>query len=86
MDSERVKAILCGTPAPRPEIQENIMVPKAISEWKARGVSRAEQVQTENRGRFLDAFARGLAVTGFTVDADGNGIFELSRYQPSGVL
>jgi predicted GNAT superfamily acetyltransferase len=86
MTSERVKAILSGSPATPQEFQETIVVPKAISEWKATGVSRAGEVQAENRQRFLDAFARGLAVTGFHLDAEGNGTFELTRYQPSGVL
>ena len=34
-------------------------------------------VQEENRRKFQQAFARGLAVLGFTRDAQGNGIFEL---------
>ncbi len=81
MDSERVKAILSGFPNARPEIQETIVVPKAVSEWKATGVSRAMSVQAENRRRFLDAFARGLAVVGFRVDDEGNGSFELAPLQ-----
>lgn len=81
MDSDRVKAILSGFPNARPEIQETIVVPKAVSEWKATGVSRAMAVQAENRHRFLDAFARGLAVVGFRVDDEGNGSFELAPLQ-----
>jgi len=89
MDSERVKAVLNGSPIAPPEIQETIVVPKAVSQWKAAaadGVSRALEVQTENRRRFLDAFARGLAVAGFHVDAEGNGTFELARLEQLGVL
>ena len=88
MDSERVKAILNGSPTARPEIQETIVVPKAVSQWKAsaEGVSRAMAVQAANRDRFLDAFARGLAVVGFQVDAQGNGAFELARLEKLGVL
>jgi len=88
MDSERVKAILNGSPYTLPEIQETIVVPKAVSEWKAAatGVSRATAVQAENRHRFLDAFARGLAVVGFRVDAQGNGAFELARLETLGAL
>ena len=48
--------------------------------------SRAMETQTENRQRFLDAFARGLAVVGFKVDAEGNGAFELARLEQFGVL
>jgi len=90
MDSDRVKATLNGAPIAPLEIQETIMVPKAIAQWKAsaEGVSRARAVQADNRNRFLNAFARGLAVTGFQVDAEGNGTFELARLQPpeTGVL
>ncbi len=89
MDSGRVQAILSGSSYTPPQSQETIMVPKAIAEWKAsaEGVSRAEAVQSDNRRRFQDAFARGLAVTGFRVDNEGNGIYELARLQPdSGVL
>jgi len=33
--------------------------------------------------KFQQAFSQGLAVLGFTVDADGNGVFELgSPTQP----
>jgi predicted GNAT superfamily acetyltransferase len=88
MESERVKAILNGPSYTPPEIQETIVVPKSVSEWKASatGVSRAMEVQAENRHRFLDAFARGLAVVGFRVDAEGNGAFELARLEKLGVL
>jgi predicted GNAT superfamily acetyltransferase len=86
MDSERVKATMNGTPGAPQEILETIMVPKEVSEWKATGVSRALAVQAENRHRFLDAFARGLAVVGFRTDNEGNGIFELGRLQQPGVL
>ena len=51
-----------------------------------RDSSRALAVQAENRHRFLDAFARGLAVVGFRTDNEGNGIFELGQLQQPGVL
>jgi predicted GNAT superfamily acetyltransferase len=88
MQSERVKAILSGSPYTPPEIQETIVVPKEVSEWKtsATGVSRAMAVQAENRQRFLDAFARGLAVVGFRADSNGNGAFELARLENLGDL
>jgi predicted GNAT superfamily acetyltransferase len=82
MNSERVQAILQGSPYTPPPVQETIMVPKEVSEWKASeaGLPRAMAVQMENRERFLDAFARGLSVTGFCTDQQGNGIFELAPY------
>jgi predicted GNAT superfamily acetyltransferase len=88
MDSERVKATLNGSPQAPQEIQETIVVPKTVSEWKASatGVSRAMAVQAENRSRFLDAFARGLAVVGFRVDAEGNGAYDLAKQEQLGVL
>ncbi|HEY1808819.1 MAG TPA: GNAT family N-acetyltransferase [Acidobacteriaceae bacterium] len=86
MDSDRVKAILAGTPHTPPQIEETIAVPKAVSEWKASAtsVARAAAVQSENRRRFLNAFERGLAVVGFQTDSQGNGIFELARLQQFG--
>lgn len=88
MDSERVNAILNRAPCAPPEIQETIVVPKEVSQWKASptGVSRAMEVQAANRQRFLDAFGRGLAVVGFRVDQDGNGAFELARLENLGDL
>jgi hypothetical protein len=64
------------------------VIPKTVSEWKASatGVSSAMAVQAENRRRFLDAFARGLAVVAFRVDTEGNGAFDLARLEQLGVL
>jgi len=84
MESGRVKAILEGSSYSPPQIQETITVPHSVSEWKASSVSKAQAVQLENRHRFLDAFARGLAVVGFRVDADGNGTYELATLQHAG--
>jgi predicted GNAT superfamily acetyltransferase len=83
MQSERVKAILSGSPLPIPNIQQTILVPREIGEWKSSPASmdRALAVQTENRQQFQNAFARGLAVIGFRTDANGNGIFELGEWR-----
>jgi predicted GNAT superfamily acetyltransferase len=64
------------------EAQSTIQVPAAIYGWKAEEAQRhlAQAVQAENRARFQDAFLRGLAVIGFTRDADGNGIYQLGRW------
>jgi predicted GNAT superfamily acetyltransferase len=80
LDSPRAEASLGGRPAPY-QIEERILVPAAIYHWKAsdKNRERALAVQLENRQKFQQAFARGLAVLGFTRDADGNGIFELGR-------
>ena len=82
LDSPRVKGILDAGQAVS-QVKRNavecIKVPAAIYEWKnsEENRERAQAVQMENRGKFEDAFSRGLAVTGFQRDQDGNGIFEL---------
>lgn len=78
LDSPRVCAILAGRPASY-RIEERILVPASIYQWKAsdQNRERALAVQLENRQKFQQAFAGGLAVLGFTRDAEGNGTFEL---------
>jgi predicted GNAT superfamily acetyltransferase len=79
LDSPWVNAKLENHPAPGWAIDEQIVVPASIYEWKASdaGRERARAVQLENRRKFQRAFSNGLAVLGFLRDADGNGIFEL---------
>jgi predicted GNAT superfamily acetyltransferase len=79
LDSPRVKAILEGRPAAATTVEERIAVPASIYEWKASeaGRERALAIQLENRTKFQKAFTRGWAVVGYTVDAEGNGVFEL---------
>jgi predicted GNAT superfamily acetyltransferase len=79
LDSRRVHSILAGHPKTEQVIEERIQVPAQIYEWKATedGKDRALAVQLENRTKFQQAFSRGLAVLGFTRDAEGNGVFEL---------
>jgi len=78
LDSPRVHGFLEGHPAPC-QIEERILVPASIYQWKAsdKNRERALAVQLENRRKFQQAFARGLTVLGFVRDAEGNGIFEL---------
>lgn len=78
LDSPRVHCFLEGRPAPC-QIEERILVPASIYQWKAsdKNRERALAVQLENRRKFQQAFAYGLAVLGFSRDAEGNGIFEL---------
>ena len=79
LDSARVEAILNGHLAAAEVIEERILVPASIYQWKASKADRerALTVQMENRRKFQQAFARGLAVVGFTLDAERNGVFEL---------
>jgi predicted GNAT superfamily acetyltransferase len=79
LDSPRVEAILTGRPAAAFQIEERILIPASIYQWKATeaGRERARAVQLENRQKFQQAFSQGLAVQGFIRDAEGNGVFEL---------
>jgi predicted GNAT superfamily acetyltransferase len=79
LDSPRVEAALKDDRRAQQFINERIPVPAAIYQWKASEADRqrALAVQMENRKRFQDAFAHGLAVIGYTLDEEGNGTFEL---------
>ncbi len=87
--SHRVDSILNGHPAVVHTIEERIQVPAAIYQWKASSENRdrALAVQLENRKKFQEAFSTGLAVIGYSLDAEGNGIFELASLgQPEQVF
>ncbi|WP_058185233.1 acetyltransferase [Terracidiphilus gabretensis] len=81
LDSPHVMAAVEGKAGAQYRVEERIIVPASIYQWKAsdKDRERAAAVQLENRGRFQQAFARGLAVTGFDRDAEGNGIYELTQ-------
>jgi predicted GNAT superfamily acetyltransferase len=91
MQSERVGAILSGASvatsnieqATPNTIEDTITVPQEIGMWKSslEYQQRACVLQAENRKRFEEAFARGLAVIDFRTDAEGNGIFGLGQWQ-----
>jgi predicted GNAT superfamily acetyltransferase len=82
LDSDRVNEILEGHHVTEYKIEERILVPAAIYEWKASpgGREQALAVQVENRYKFQDAFSKGLAVVSFNRDTEGNGIFELGQW------
>jgi predicted GNAT superfamily acetyltransferase len=83
IESPCVIAAVAGERAIAGNDPENeIRIPAAIYAWKASDADRhlAQAVQAENRQRFQAAFARGLAVVGFTRDTDGNGIYRLGRW------
>ncbi len=81
LDSPRVQAILDGRTYAAHIVQERISVPASIYEWKAseHDRERALAVQLENRRKFQEAFEKGLAVVGYALDAQGNGVFELGE-------
>ena len=64
LDSPRVRSILSGTSqAGSPALR--ISYPNDIAAIRREDNARARQIQRTNAELFLDAFARGLAVTGF---------------------
>jgi predicted GNAT superfamily acetyltransferase len=79
LGSDRVLEVLDGRPVIARDIEERIQVPASIYQWKSSEADRhrALAVQLENRERFQRAFQKGLAVVGFSLDAEGNGVFEL---------
>ena len=82
--SSRVTAVLDGRPVAAKIVEERILVPASIYQWKASeaGRERALAVQLENRRKFQQAFSQGLAVLSFARDAEGNGVFELGVPSP----
>jgi predicted GNAT superfamily acetyltransferase len=82
LDSPGVEAALAACPQAARVVKERIHVPAAVYQWKASeaGREQALAVQLENRRKFQEAFSQGLAVVGFTRDAEGNGVFELGPF------
>lgn len=91
LDSPRVREVLEGGAAVTPPAEERIelrfQVPASIYQWKASksGCERALAIQVENRRKFQQAFSQGLAVLGFSGDAEGNGVYELGFPTPAEV-
>ena len=83
LDSDRVDSVLNNKPAIPPTVQQEIFVPHQIAHWRHSEVDqeRLLEIQNRNREQFLAAFARDLAVVGFRIDAEGNGIFQLGTWQ-----
>jgi len=85
MDSARVEAALARRQAAPVAIEERIVVPAAIGEWKRQESTRekAQTVQSDLRQKFQKAFTQGLAVVGFSLDSDKNGVYELGQLPQS---
>jgi predicted GNAT superfamily acetyltransferase len=83
LDSDWVCSALGGKPVAFPAVEDEITVPHQISQWRhsPADLERVLDIQTGNREHFEQAFARQLAVIGFRIDAGGNGIFQLGRWQ-----
>ena len=86
LESPRTKCALDGKLSSSPRVEQTIIVPRAIGDWRHTPGEResALRVQRENRRQFEQAFSGGLAVFGFVIDPEGNGIFQLGRWpEPS---
>jgi predicted GNAT superfamily acetyltransferase len=83
LDSEWVCSALGGKSAALSAVEQEIIVPHQIAHWRHSPLDqgRVLDIQTRNREHFQQAFARQLAVIGFRIDAEGNGIFQLGRWQ-----
>jgi predicted GNAT superfamily acetyltransferase len=83
LDSNWVCCALSGKPASTPSLEQEISVPHPISEWRHSplDLDRVLDIQGRNREHFQQAFDRGLAVFGFRIDDQGNGVFQLGRWQ-----
>ncbi|MGC2398460.1 MAG: GNAT family N-acetyltransferase [Acidobacteriaceae bacterium] len=87
LDSDRVCAILDrDRTSAALVVQEEIAVPSQVAQWRHthEDQGRVLDIQTRNREHFEQAFARHLAVVGFRMDEQGNGIFQLGRWQEPG--
>ena len=82
LKSKRVERLLADGKNAVAETVTSISVPGQIYEWKASPETRskAQQVQERNREQFLEAFANGLAVLNYERDGEGNGKFQLGRW------
>jgi predicted GNAT superfamily acetyltransferase len=82
LKSKRVETLLATGTNPPVVSDSSIVVPAQIYDWKAASETRtlAQQVQERNRGQFLLAFSKGLAVLGYERDAEGNGKFLIGRW------
>lgn len=80
--SKRVEKLLAADSLPKVRVEREIEVPAAIYEWKSRDAlrSKAAALQLRNRERFQRAFGQGLSVLGYERDAEGNGVFQLGRW------
>jgi predicted GNAT superfamily acetyltransferase len=86
LDSDRVRRALDGHPVSVSLVEQEISVPRQIDEWRHSPVDRklVLDIQTSNREHFEQAFANQLTVIGFRIDVQGNGVFQLGRWQEPG--
>ena len=81
MDSRRVRGVVGEGPRVAGGAnRERISYPVDIARIREEDNERARAIQRENADRFIDAFARGLAVTGFE-RSDTEGTYLLEPWQ-----
>jgi len=80
LDSDRVKRVLAGDPIPHAGSAERIAYPADIARIRAEDQPCASEIQRANGAKFLDAFGRGFAATGFD-RSDSHGTYLLEPYQ-----
>jgi predicted GNAT superfamily acetyltransferase len=82
MKSRRVEEQTAKGHHPPIQVDARVEVPAKIYQWKADPAMRtsAVQIQSRNREQFQSAFSRGLSCLGYERDADGNGCFQLGRW------
>ena len=83
LESDWVCSALGGKPSAFPAVEQEILVPHQIAHWRHSPLDqeRVLDIQSKNREHFEQAFLRQLAVVGFRIDTEGNGIFQLGRWQ-----
>ena len=82
LDSDWVSSTLGGKSKAVPAVEQEISVPHQIAQWRHSPADqeRVLDIQTRNREHFQQAFAQQLAVVGFRIDAEGNGIYQLGQW------
>ncbi len=82
LKSKRVLNLLDRNQSPEFTVEKKIRVPGEIYSWKASDSDRgkAAEVQKRNREEFLSSFRDGLSVLSYERDDDGNGEFQLGRW------
>jgi predicted GNAT superfamily acetyltransferase len=83
LETDWVSSTLAGKPAASPAIEQEITVPHKIAHWRHSPLDqeRVLDIQSRNREHFEKAFERQLVVIGFKIDPEGNGVFQLGRWQ-----
>jgi predicted GNAT superfamily acetyltransferase len=83
LESDWVCSVLGGKPGASPAIEQEISVPHQVSHWRHSPLDqdRVLDIQSKNREHFEQGFARQLAVIGFRIDSEGNGIFQLGHWK-----